>query len=102
MARRGLLFPASPWPAARTEARRIAMDHHGMLTAALNARVAEVLPDPTPITEAPLLSARLGFPVLLKREDLTPISTTKLRTAYHRVALLLDTSKAHGASWGTA
>ncbi len=72
------------------------MDHRGMLTAALNARVAEVLADPTPITEAQLLSARLGFPVLLKREDMTPIFSFKLRGAYNRIALLDDAAKARG------
>ena len=72
------------------------MDHRGMLTAALNARVAEVLADPTPITEAQLLSARLGFRVLLKREDMTPIFSFKLRGAYNRIALLDDAAKARG------
>jgi threonine dehydratase len=72
------------------------MDHHGMLTRALNARVAEVLPNPTPLTEAPLLSARMGLPVLLKREDLTPIFSFKLRGAYNRIALLDDSAKASG------
>jgi threonine dehydratase len=72
------------------------MDHHGMLTRALNARVAEVLPNPTPLTEAPLLSARMGLPVLLKREDLTPIFSFKLRGAYNRIVLLNDEQKARG------
>ena len=44
-----------------------------MLKRALNARVTEVLPAPTPLTEAPTLSQRLGVPVSIKREDLTPV-----------------------------
>ena len=72
------------------------MDHHDVLTGALEARVAEVLPDPTPLTAASLLSRRLGHPVMLKREDLTPIFSFKLRGAYNRIARLDDTAKARG------
>jgi len=59
-----------------------------MLTRVLNARVAEVLPDPTPLDRAPALSARLGRTVFVKREDLTPIFSFKLRGAYNRIAHL--------------
>jgi threonine dehydratase len=59
-----------------------------MLKRVVNARVAEVLPEPTPLDLAPRLSARLGCPVLLKREDLTPIFSFKLRGAYNRIAHL--------------
>jgi threonine dehydratase len=72
------------------------MDHHEVLARARIARVAEVLPNPTPVTEAHLLSARLGFPVLLKREDLTPIFSFKLRGAYNRIANLDNGAKAAG------
>ena len=72
------------------------MDHHDVLTGALDARVAEVLPDPTPLTAASLLSRRLGVPVMLKREDLTPIFSFKLRGAYNRIARLDDTAKGRG------
>jgi threonine dehydratase len=67
-----------------------------MLKRVLNARVAEVLPEPTPLSPAPGLSARLGFPVLLKREDLTPIFAFKLRGAYNRIASLDDAERAAG------
>ena len=67
-----------------------------MLKRVLNARVADVLPEPTPLDPAPNLSARLGVPVLLKREDLTPIFSFKLRGAYNRIALLGDTERAAG------
>ena len=36
------------------------MDHHEVLTRALNAHVVEVLPHPTPLDPARLLSARLS------------------------------------------
>ena len=72
------------------------MDHHEILTGALNARVIEVLPHPTPLTEAPLLSSRLGIPVFLKREDLTPIFSFKIRGAYNRIALLNQEQKSRG------
>ncbi|HSZ23755.1 MAG TPA: threonine ammonia-lyase, biosynthetic [Candidatus Sulfotelmatobacter sp.] len=72
------------------------MDHHDVLTGALDARVAEVLPDPTPLTAASLLSRRLGHPVMLKREDLTAIFSFKLRGAYNRIARLDDAAKARG------
>src|SRR5512140_592396 len=67
-----------------------------MLKRVLNARVADVLPDPTPLDRAPGLSARLGRPVYLKREDLTPIFSFKLRGAYNRIALLDEHARAAG------
>ena len=72
------------------------MDHQEILARALNARVSEVLPEPTPLDEAPRLSDRLGCRVLLKREDLTPIFSFKLRGAYNKIALLSDAEKARG------
>jgi threonine dehydratase len=67
-----------------------------MLKRALNARVTEVLPAPTPLTEAPTLSQRLGVPVSIKREDLTPVFSFKLRGAYNRIAQLSDAQLARG------
>jgi threonine dehydratase len=78
------------------------MDHHEILTRALNARVADVLPEPTPLTEAPLLSCRLGIPVFLKREDLTPIFSFKIRGAYNRIALLSGEEKSRGVITASA
>ncbi len=67
-----------------------------MLKRVVNARVAEVLPEPTPLHAAPVLSARLGHPVFLKREDLTPIFSFKLRGAYNRIAHLDAGARAAG------
>src|SRR5213080_3306963 len=71
-------------------------DHHSILRRALNARVAEVLPLPTPLTPACRLSERLDVPVLLKREDLTPIFSFKIRGAYNKIAMLDDAARERG------
>lgn len=68
----------------------------GMLKRVLNARVSEVLPEPTPLSRAPRLSSRLGRQVLLKREDLTPVFSFKLRGAYNRIAALDDVELSRG------
>jgi threonine dehydratase len=67
-----------------------------MLKRVLNARVVDVLPSPTPLDVAPTLSARLNRPVLVKREDLTPIFSFKLRGAYNRMSRLGDRERAAG------
>src|SRR5262245_61440230 len=59
-----------------------------LLRRALAARVGHVLPAPTPLDPAPNLAARLGVPVLIKREDLTPVFSFKIRGAYTRMAAL--------------
>ncbi len=53
----------------------------------LNARVYDVA-DETPLELAPQLSARLGNRVLLKREDLQPVKSFKLRGAYNKMSRL--------------
>jgi threonine dehydratase len=67
-----------------------------LLRRALDARVGDVLPAPTPLDPAPNLSARLGVRVLVKREDLTPVFSFKLRGAYNRMARLSDAERAAG------
>ncbi|MBM4363710.1 MAG: pyridoxal-phosphate dependent enzyme, partial [Deltaproteobacteria bacterium] len=59
-----------------------------LLRNAVESRVTDVIPEPTPLDPAPLLSERLGLAVLLKREDLTPVFSFKLRGAYHRMSQL--------------
>ena len=61
----------------------------------LSARVYDVAVE-TPIDEAPRLSKRLGHRVLLKREDLQPVFSFKLRGAYNKMASLTDAEKARG------
>jgi threonine dehydratase len=67
-----------------------------LLRRVLDARVADVLPDATPLHPAPVLSERIGHSVLLKREDLTPVFSFKLRGAYNRLAQLTDTERGAG------
>jgi len=61
----------------------------------LNARVYDVAVE-TPLEDAPLLSARLGNRVLLKREDLQPVFSFKLRGAYNKMVNLPDDSRKRG------
>jgi threonine dehydratase len=56
-----------------------------MLQRILRARVYDVAIE-TPLDAAPNLSRRLGNTVLLKREDLQPVFSFKLRGAYNKMA----------------
>ena len=61
----------------------------------LKARVYDVVKE-TPLDEARLLSARVGNRVLLKREDLLPVFSFKLRGAYNRIVNLSEEDRARG------
>ena len=61
----------------------------------LDARVYDVARE-TPIDEAVLMSSRLGNRVWLKREDLQPIFSFKLRGAYNKMVQLSDEQRACG------
>src|SRR4029077_9002357 len=61
----------------------------------LNSRVYEVCRE-TPLDPAPRLSARIGTPVLFKREDLQPVFSFKLRGAYNRMAHLTPAERQAG------
>lgn len=67
----------------------------------LDARVYDVATE-TPIDKAPLLSDRLGNQVLLKREDLQPVFSFKLRGAYNRMCRLSDEEKQKGVVTASA
>src|SRR5262245_52455364 len=67
----------------------------GFLHAVLTSRVYDVARE-TPLDPAPRLSARLGNEVLLKREDLQPVFSFKLRGAYNRIAHLTAAERARG------
>jgi threonine dehydratase len=73
-----------------------------LLRRALDARVGDVLPAPTPLDPAPNLSARLGVTVLVKREDLTPVFSFKIRGAYNRIARLTAAERAAGVVTASA
>jgi threonine dehydratase len=66
-----------------------------LLRLILTSRVYEVARK-TPLEPAPRLSAHAGNEVLLKREDLQPIFSYKLRGAYNRIAHLTAAERAHG------
>jgi len=61
----------------------------------LKARVYEVARE-TPLEPAPLLSRRLGNRVLLKREDLQPVFSFKVRGAYNKIVALSEEARAKG------
>ncbi|MCR4298883.1 MAG: threonine ammonia-lyase, biosynthetic [Gallionella sp.] len=60
---------------------------NGYLKRILNARVYDVAIE-TPLEPAPNLSARIGNRLLLKREDMQPVFSFKLRGAYNKMAQL--------------
>ena len=60
---------------------------NGYLKRILNARVYDVAIE-SPLEPAPNLSARTGNTVLLKREDMQPVFSFKLRGAYNKMAQL--------------
>ena len=50
----------------------------------------------TPLIRAERLSERLDNTVLMKREDLQPVHSFKLRGAYNKIAGLSDDERARG------
>jgi len=71
------------------------LSEHELLRQTLGARVYDVARE-TSLDMAPLLSARLGQRVLLKREDQQPVFSFKLRGAYNRMASLDPAQRARG------
>jgi len=67
----------------------------------LSSRVYDVA-DETPLQRARLLSRRLGSEVMLKREDMQPVFSFKIRGAYNKMALLSDEEKAIGVITASA
>jgi threonine dehydratase len=67
----------------------------------LKARVYDVAIE-SPLEEATRLSRRLGNQVLLKREDLQPVFSFKLRGAYNRIAHLSEASARRGVVCASA
>jgi threonine dehydratase len=66
-----------------------------LLHAILTSRVYDVARE-TALDPAPILSRRLGNDVLLKREDLQPVFSFKLRGAYNKIAHLTDEERRRG------
>ena len=75
--------------------RTLQVDPETMLRLILTSRVYDVAQE-TPLDHAPRLSKRLGNVVLLKREDLQPIFSFKIRGAYNHIAHLAESERAAG------
>ncbi|MBK1733766.1 threonine ammonia-lyase, biosynthetic [Halorhodospira abdelmalekii] len=56
----------------------------------------------SPLESAPILSARLGNELLLKREDLQPVFSFKLRGAYNRIIRLPQEARQRGVICASA
>jgi threonine dehydratase len=67
----------------------------------LTSRVYDVARE-TPLDPAPGLSRRLRNSVLLKREDLQPVFSFKLRGAYNKIAHLTEQERARGVITASA
>jgi threonine dehydratase len=67
----------------------------------LRARVYDVAME-SPLEAAPRLSRRVGNTVLLKREDLQPVFSFKLRGAYNKIAYLSDSVAKRGVICASA
>ncbi|HYL02796.1 MAG TPA: threonine ammonia-lyase, biosynthetic [Steroidobacteraceae bacterium] len=74
---------------------------HPYIEKILKARVYDVAIE-SPLEEAPRLSRRLGNRVLLKREDLQPVFSFKLRGAYNRIAHLGQATASRGVVCASA
>jgi threonine dehydratase len=71
------------------------MELYPLVRDILTSRVYDVARE-TPLEPAPLLSARVDNLVLLKREDLQPIFSFKIRGAYNRIVRLSAAERARG------
>ncbi len=68
---------------------------HTYIKRILNARIYDLAVE-TPLDEAPQLSHRTGNQVLIKREDLQPVFSFKIRGAYNRLLHLSEEQKQRG------
>src|SRR4051794_36519195 len=69
--------------------------HDSMLRLILTSRVYDVAHE-TPLEAAPRMSRRLGNDIRLKREDLQPVFSFKLRGAYNRIAHMTEAERERG------
>jgi threonine dehydratase len=67
----------------------------------LEANVYDVATE-TPLDYAPLLSKRFGSKIFLKREDLQPVFSFKVRGAYNKIRLLSEDERARGVITASA
>ncbi|MFP4146704.1 MAG: threonine ammonia-lyase, biosynthetic [Halorhodospira sp.] len=76
-------------------------DERGYLERTLTACVYDVA-EQTPLEAAPILSARIGNQLLLKREDLQTVFSFKLRGAYNRIIRLSEEARQRGVICASA
>ncbi len=74
---------------------------HTYIKRILAARVYDVAIE-TPLHLAPLLSRRLGNQIYLKREDLQPVFSFKIRGAYNKIVQLTPEARAKGVICASA
>ena len=67
----------------------------------LSSRVYDLAQE-TPLSPAPIMSKRLGVSVSLKREDLQPVFSFKLRGSYNKIAGLTEAQRAAGVVTASA
>src|SRR5690606_31068852 len=84
---------------AYPDRRYFMLEHYGKKI--LSARVYDVAIE-SPLQAAPLISRRIGNQVLLKREDLQPVFSFKLRGAYNKVAMLTPEQQQKGVICASA
>ncbi len=75
--------------------------HPDYLEKVLNAQVYDVAVE-TPLEKAANLSARIGNTLCLKREDMQPVFSFKLRGAYNKIASLSAEKLKHGVICASA
>ena len=71
----------------RSESRRLLFDHY--IPKIMQCRLEDLVLQ-TPVQNMPGLSERLGVGVLVKREDLQPVFSFKLRGAYAKLQALSE------------
>ena len=90
------LPPSGPSPAESVPKEFLLSNGHpDYLRLILTSRVYDILNE-TPLTPAQNLSSRLGVQVLLKREDLQPVFSFKVRGAYNKMAHLPEEARWKG------
>ncbi|GAA6005828.1 hypothetical protein JCM10207_007242 [Rhodosporidiobolus poonsookiae] len=92
------VFPANKEHYTRVPAHLLKSDGTpNYMLMSLTSNVYSILPDGgTPLTPAVSLSQRLGNQIMLKREDMTPVFSFKLRGAYNLMKQLSDEERWRG------
>ncbi len=85
--------------AASAESRRALFDEY--MPRVMQCRLEDLVLE-TPVQEMPALSERLGMRVLVKREDLQPVFSFKLRGAYAKLQSLSDAERQRGVICASA